>query len=1336
LKTDRTRYDDLTARLLNLEQQVQELLLGSASHELITQCLDAVWKQIEELPAILTSKELDQLLQLVMMYVTAHLAFQQKDRGGQPFQSTISIYYQRGNDRTVLVKPCFYGPGRCSIQHPTISIIESREGKLGIAGRIGHTGMSLLHGEVLYCAKPGKDSCGQYIQLQRQSGESPSRSALCIPLTPDLGKVIARFLKSAAQGCQVGCETCVCTKEAVRELARKTTLVDSLAVLNLESQNGDLTPERAAEILQDQKIRAALEKVASGLDGYRRDRGKYKALRTCTSLFELSQHNLSTRDTYRALLQAISQICDGADVTLHLLDMRKLEDESRCIKLVAGVGPNFRGFLVNERYGLGDGMIGTALQNEKTDFIVQDEIDQAMEGEGKPFKQLMPRAVLNMTTTLAFHDLHFGVLNIEWDEHCMEGKDPRSYAQEVQPLIERLASYLATVVDYYEDRAHADLGPEDKKERETSVRREIVRRQMMDYHVGGVMEEVDRLPSSGVAESEKARFKKVIDAVGYLIRFDNDLRIMVSLRKLTKNGGEASLEHLVDHGARRDEIHPLALEVGESVLGTCAALGVPLFGQVLDRKFLQIDPKCLKLLRKDKEGALLNGKIVRYVPCGLPEPVYEIALPLIFGNKVLGTLDFELFSPTEVGQSKPGMLERFREVFELRELLDWARAISFCLAYKEDRESWVGLSPEKRESLSCFQRLCALVIANVRIPEEQADAIAEDYFRELVTFGHAEVQRRVPNPLPVSSATPELPEERRPTVLSFRGRPLGLMRLWPPENGIRHGYTLFPDHNTEGPGGRVSKLMAAYYTSTLLAPQPPKGARDLGEILGRVRKSLEGERWKVFSDPQLHAGQVIENLFESLAGALTAELGSFEESKGAVRGARYAWFLYLARYSDATRTSELRCGAPLARWATADTEDMNRCLERIRQHPQENLLEMVRQSGQEEEVAKVLFERCRDGGFDSSTLRHVLTEMLSWKSYPWRYDDSLAYVGKGEEDRSFTRHVAESQEVQISIDFQMSPHRSPRDSRWFYLAPYSIIGMPVTLGGRTIAVLNLFRRRDNREDFLFFDNEEMEEVEEFRRFLEKEVLEKLVDVRKMPGNRQDLPLKDLLPRKRLAQELREALKTESERVVTVECYFASDRDAVHSVATEAIPSGAYKFEWNWPDLESGLLAKEVPPVTILSVSTLGKSESFRERLWLAVQKSQRLILFCEPGARIEAVSYLPEVVDTLPIEYKESKEEIEDYLLASISKALRRSLGPSQRAAVLFRRGDVLPGDVREGWTIEDLARELGSTIGLIRIAAADAPRYQLMRPTGSWKGFADWVIYSSRSPLRAGQMP
>ena len=209
VKTHRERHDKLIRILLDFESRL-EAEFATGTRETRASLLAELRSELEARQSPRTSKELDFVLQLGMMHITACLAMEHPADAGA-YKTTISIFHP--GHLAVLVKPCFYFPGSFSLQHPTIALSAEEGGTLGVNGRIGHTGLSLLRDEILHCSPPAgvsiQQHCPHYIS-PHSGDDQPSRAALCIPLSRKLNEAVQGFLaRSGGQEEPAASSTCL-----------------------------------------------------------------------------------------------------------------------------------------------------------------------------------------------------------------------------------------------------------------------------------------------------------------------------------------------------------------------------------------------------------------------------------------------------------------------------------------------------------------------------------------------------------------------------------------------------------------------------------------------------------------------------------------------------------------------------------------------------------------------------------------------------------------------------------------------------------------------------------------------------------------------------------------------------------------------------------------------------------------------------------------------------------------------------------------------------------------------------------------------------------------------
>jgi hypothetical protein len=165
MKANWDRHDSITKYLFARESDLEGDFKGKADqvqNELFQKF------QVLEREGIASSHGLDHFLQVAMAWITTYLG---KQIGQPSVRATVSRYLK--DLEAVLVKPCLVGPGSCRAPQPTISLKKER---VGFSGRIGHTGVSMRSGKILYC-RPYEElvhgasvsasplRCGQYITI-------------------------------------------------------------------------------------------------------------------------------------------------------------------------------------------------------------------------------------------------------------------------------------------------------------------------------------------------------------------------------------------------------------------------------------------------------------------------------------------------------------------------------------------------------------------------------------------------------------------------------------------------------------------------------------------------------------------------------------------------------------------------------------------------------------------------------------------------------------------------------------------------------------------------------------------------------------------------------------------------------------------------------------------------------------------------------------------------------------------------------------------------------------------------------------------------------------------
>ena len=1154
------RHDDTTKFLFARESDVLNGDFETQARLVLPKLKDEFDRLANE--GIANSHGLDNFLQVAMAWITTYLG----ERIGAPdVRATISRYLR--DPEAVQVKPCLVKPGLCRAPQPTISLKEDAAVR-GVGGRIGHTGVSLKLGEILYC-RPNLPECAEYITIDSGPNEkADTRAALCIPFDSRLG------VKAEFTSCDNGP---VCKSDRYRELSPAKSADGSTAptnqkekmrarwVLNIESVSDKFTRDFALEILKKDEFLAVVNKLIEMLDTYQKERDMHLALERSSTLLALAANNLQPRPAYRALLREISKVCDGADVTLHLRDLMDVDDpketheqnesrkdrnRSRCSVFVTGAGQNYGDFLVNERIGLEVGQIGWALSEKewpdntvsgsalhlnsddeskapsRVQYIVGEEITEAMKGTGTlAFKQLMPDTVLNVTVPIFFHKLKIGVINIEWDKAHLTKGDPRfgnevkfselhdlkgrnfledEYLSSRMKVVYRMADYLSLVIDYFDDLKHLfqkNITDLNDKETLKQLSRDGALRRVMGYYVSQGMNKADECPAEkSIREVEETCLQDLVDAVGYFLASSTKLRILVSVRRVSKDGNQ--LEQHVHHWPEEPKSisrnkEPIPIIEFESVLGTCAYQGIPLFGPIEgDEKHLvlKVDKVCADLLRDPPTT-------VKYRQAG-PNPRYEVGVPLIFGSKLLGTFDLEQFEPNPKVQSAPqGLTE-----IELCSYLQWARAIAFLLAYIEDtRDNFSEFVAFER-----FVLLCAQLIAEVPVAPQQFLEIATNAFAEIVPVQNASIGKDT------STNGNKL---RKLAQLRFRGGGESILS-WDIDKSAK---SLMGSEVEAEPGKTVTAMMTNYHALMQVLPTQRFGDDTFREAIEKIIVELKDNETELL-DPSRGASDALLNVFrflnEKLRTHLMHPLNEFghehepfsqtRESAKSTKPNRYAWFLHLRRYDseDENQYWVSDPDSPLAKTPLSYcyTQEVADILYEVKKT-------MAEESDAKRALATVLRGRVKNTEFREEEFKKVIDEITNTLPDNAKEDDILQTIATQlsrrkrdkpdtppglmnddeEEIPSFTNSVAAGDRAIVVPDLNLSPNRSARDHGWFWRYTYTVVGMPFMLDKTCIAVLNVFRKRNDSIDNNFFRIEEREVAQELVNTV-NELLTKLVRV--------------------------------------------------------------------------------------------------------------------------------------------------------------------------------------------------------------------------------------------------
>jgi hypothetical protein len=1234
MKTNWQRHDDLTGILFKCESALLEGPIGeTAPNQLI-----GLKKRFYELAkaGIANSHGLDHFLQVAMAWITTYWAEKTKEPN---FRATVSLYLQPL--KAILVKPCVVYPGRCQPPQPTISL------KTGICGGIGHTGVSMLLDRILYC-QPGEANCGQYIPIESGSGGAvKSFAALCIPLNfRALEKGLADLSPTAP--CVISKEDCAKVKalsetdERAGNSRSQEAELRARWVLNIECVSKDLDRALADEILTDPEFKKVLKTMIVTLDAYQKGRDMHRALERASTLLALANNTMRPKPAYRALLQEISSLCDGADVTLHLRDLfdhrdpaKDLRDQKRCSVYVAGVGNNFRDFLINERIGLRTGQIGWALSKEEPEpgqvsnsnlvlklpreseykkvgvqYIVGKEIEDALNDPDNalPFKQLMPETCLNVAVPIHFHDMKIGVINIEWDKKHLEhgfrklnlGSLPlnlhkegrnileQKYLSDRLPLVYRMADYLSLVIDYFDDIDHLAKRPTAKQALNPEVMKRInhrgALRKILSYYVQQGMISADKQIKEGIKdlrEAERGCLQDLVDAVGYFLATTTALRILVSVRRTGLRPEGPVLEPHVRHWLEGDSNStiqerlnaPIPIEDMKTVLATVAYRGVPLFGEISPEGDKMLLDKTWEKLFEDHHGAVTDAEItaVPYSAAG-ENPRYETAVPLVFGERLLGTFDFEQFELEPAGSLELELDER-----GLCAHLEWGRAISFLIAYLEDAKEDARLESGKRsEHFHRFQLLCAQLIAEVPVAAEHLREIATDTFAEIIPVEDVNVDENL---------TAEKIKGRQFAQLEFRGGGNDWL-TWkisetqsqspsqPEDAPPRKVSRALLDSQIEAEAGKTVPAMMASYHALIQELQSKPSDDPFLDAIERIIDDLQISERDLLDDPSLDAGESVLRVFSFLEDALRRSLRPQPGKPHKVKD--YAWFLHVLCFDSKTGDQALVCNPdpaePEKRLAYCNTHEMEEIVNTVMSAPEAKRLEKFRdllkhraeesKSGKisPEELAKAIKEMETDlqGVPTEESLIRVITDWLCRpkKKHRPKSRETGENVERQHSDVSddekrasgFTWAVARAGHPIVVPQINLSPNRSERGLGWFWREPYTVLGIPFKLNPgkpdeECIAVLNIFRRRESSSDMNFFRIDERDKARELANAFNT-LLEKLVELKHYPVL-SDEDLRAGLSE--LKRELIERARDKTKKLIVVQTPFARSAESFEEI---------------------------------------------------------------------------------------------------------------------------------------------------------------------------------------------
>jgi hypothetical protein len=777
---------------------VKELLkFDSGDEENREVLLRQLHEKIVKFDFVRTSKELDYLYQLVLVFASRFFQY----HFGTTCSTALAVFDDK--DNTMYIRPSFYGPGKCSTDRSPIPLNDEK---------CGLTGTAAKHNRLVLCTQMA-EACPIHIAFNVAGKKAPSHASFNLPINRETrSEIIKRHIPTleppfaaAAHPPQSLCPSAstLCNFDPEIPDTPEPCADKLTAVLNIESSDNGykVDPNSFAKdccaFLKDSQTQDILQALGERISDARAERPQYVIFRTLNTICQLAQHNLRPREAYVSILHEISALCHGADVTLHLRDLFNKSDNDRCLRLITGVGRNFRGYLINERYGLGQGLVGTttadaidaakktAAERERVFHIwsAKDPADSSVAN----YKQLMVSTVLNVTIPLWFHDLPIGVLNIEWDNESFEKISEAQKADLVVatesfstyfearrlPLLRRIGGYLSLVVDYFDDLRNPKLERFFEKDANDSMPHpgsalrtlgqvfdfDKGHRILMGYYAKAAFDEIDKAPpaaSSGATTAMRPFLQGITDAVGYLIGYQSGARIQVSLREFNTTSRELVLI-TEPHGLQSfeaDKPIPVPTEKTEmSVTANCFSLGAPVLGKIKpaggtahsDKRFkkpsrLTTEQWCRKsfnTLYKEKLSDQRMPETMTYLSTVEKESFFEFAAPLVFGPRVRGTLDFDLFT---VHKS-----HKHRARLNYLAILEWARTVTYCLEYAADARSLhdaklafsTNSSTDFHSLEACghfenILRLTRQIVANVRLEPHDIFEVAAGYFSDIL----------------------------------------------------------------------------------------------------------------------------------------------------------------------------------------------------------------------------------------------------------------------------------------------------------------------------------------------------------------------------------------------------------------------------------------------------------------------------------------------------------------------------------------------------------------------------------------------------------------------------
>lgn len=1067
MRGDHPRSDKFTKRLLELEEQLKRLFELGHSVDAAKQAQLAIAKCQETFsPLPFTSKDIDHCMQGFMLEAGLSIyEFALRETGAtsispDTFRTSVAIYYQKHG--TIVLKTSAYWPTRCSVTHPHFNASSTEPG----IGERSVLRLAMLTHRIICCESPSHFSKCDY---QFDTIEFNSTSALSVP--------VFRHGLSAAENRHYFADSVVCSRIAARQTNKETT--PALAGLCIESPTFFIDQEFARRWLKLPQTEALLKKIGAAAAHYLDERIKYRMVLYMSCLAQLSQGILRGREVHRVLLRAISNLAGGPDVTLHLCDMisDKRDERRTAARIVSAFGRRVRGFLLTERYS--GGLVGKAIEQMKEQFIgpeqIKAEMRMAEKGgrislESQGYRQILPGTSAEYVVPIVFYGRAVGAINLEWDDHERTKlfSSPENTRSE-QAILLRSAKYYSLIVDYHDDHKNPLLQV-DSEPFWNEIDQLELNRQALRYYVGIAYTAIRQRKQEEI--QDYSFLQPIAQVVGYLNPFRNRLRVKVSIRRADWNKG--SLVIVAEHGLTGTENRgDIAINDDGSILARVARCACPIFGEIdANHASLSCDELCERLMPDEVRNSLSLRSLPYRRVCD--NTVYEVALPLVFGGVVMGTLDIEFFDPDRLDRSHLEDEDLPVRPQMLTALLDWARAISFLIAFEEDwqsRSPYWELADKERQAFDEFLGICLSVLAYVPIQEEHVQSIMSSYLNAIARVGDISFQR-IEN-LDRQDRDLRFNKDRWIwTGTSFSG----VAAVAKDEHARRiKGNAFFHNERAEDCqiDSHLLRLAGCLISANWgFADRANGKAIDFLAKIEMLASVFPGDELKEATS--LSASDLLAATMLHLHGLLQKYLAPGGVESGS--GSNHGWFIYCGDFDSKLDASVYRSGREGNRLAFIGSKEFRRMWEEISSEmPGHATFDRIMLAAQ---------DRIGKSSYLSqlySEKRHLIVEgRLTIADFSELLNETLAsrtFCRSAGLARSLTLRIADRCTAEIVHDLARNPNRSSDYSEWFFGSnPYSLIGIPVVLHGRCVAVVQILRRRTSRDEMDFFSQKEFDSV--------------------------------------------------------------------------------------------------------------------------------------------------------------------------------------------------------------------------------------------------------------------